>query len=151
MSAYIVEIDLIDGLLTYVKARAALTPQPLSDEDATMLGNALLAENYRSVFHRYQGRHGTTGRAPVYAFCIHPLGAELPPHAILKACDCLEYQSCETDDYDQTPAYRTLRCIKRLALIAAGLPEDTVRYTDADAYKTAPWGMIENPSRLHII
>jgi hypothetical protein len=40
----------------------------------------------------------------------------LNPVSILKLCDCLEYQSCETEDYNETVAYRLLNVIRRAAI-----------------------------------
>ncbi len=50
--------------------------------------------------------------------------------SILKMCDCLEYQSCETDDYGETLAFQLLDQIRREAIRA--LP----RYDDG------PWDFV---------
>jgi hypothetical protein len=98
--------------------------QKLTSGDAEAIAQILRAENIRSVCARY----GDDGAADApYRFRRVPLRA-LDPAAVLKSCDCLEYQSCETDDYHDTLAWRVLNAIRRLAI--GHLP----------GYEKAPWG-----------
>ena len=48
----------------------------------------------------------------------------LSPVAILKLIDSLEYQSCESDDYEQTVAYKSLQSIRKSAIHALEGYED---------------------------
>ena len=87
----------------------------------------LAAENARSVNYRYR-----TTDAPVEVsmreidqYHMHPLS----PVALLKAINCLDYQSCETDDWATTPARKLLNRIEAIAVRA--LP----------GYEAAPWGI----------
>lgn len=106
MSAYIVSYKHIDAILTAY----ATTPwtNGKTEEDLTKLGRLLLAENVRSVAHRY-GELPETSTATEYVF--KEQSKTLKPVAIIKLCDCLEYQSCETEDYYQTDAWVKLKSI----------------------------------------
>lgn len=48
---------------------------------------------------------------------------------VLKACDCYDYQSCETDDYHETTAAKLVDRIRKSAI--GKLP----------GYEDAPWGI----------
>lgn len=104
-------------------------------ELATLYADTLFQENIRSVRARYPNDKRDELPGP----CILPLhmvvGPEhfmhknwrIEPVAVLKMCDGLEYQSCETEDYRETLAYRLLNAIRRAAWQA--LP----------GYEDAPW------------
>jgi hypothetical protein len=53
----------------------------------------------------------------------------LRPEWVISCCDCLRYQSCETDDYEQTAAYKVLDAIRESAI------RQLVKLADA------PWGV----------
>lgn len=92
--------------------------------EAQRVARCLANENIRSVAYRYPssesgsrpGPHLKDGdiveAAAIYArhFIEHP--QKLNSAQIIKLCDCLDYQSCETDDWPQTQAYRQLQSIK---------------------------------------
>ncbi len=106
MSAYIVSYKHIDAILT---AYATTTwTNAKTEEDLTKLGRLLLAENVRSVAHRY-GELPETSRATEYVFKRQY--KTLKPVALIKLCEGLEYQSCETEDYYQTDAWVKLKWI----------------------------------------
>lgn len=104
-------------------------------ELATLYADTLFQENIRSVRARYPDDKRDSLPGP----CILPLHIVvksshfndcrwvLEPVAILKMCDGLEYQSCETEDWKETVAYRLLQAIRRAAIRA--LP----------GYEAAPW------------
>lgn len=104
-------------------------------ELATLYADTLFQENIRSVRARYPNDRRDDLPGP----CVLPLHIvvryehfahakwRLSPVAILKMCDGLEYQSCETEDWEQTVAYRLLQSIRRAAVRA--LP----------GYDKAPW------------
>ena len=77
-----------------------------SDEPAVLnMAKLLAAENVRSLRHRYpkdsyEAEEGTPDAAAIARWREAPLS----PGAMLKALACFDYQSCETDDYRQTPA-----------------------------------------------
>lgn len=89
--------------------------------------NALYLENVRSVLTRYPQDTFETAPGPLDKPKVIriPAGAVARPPienpvAILKLCDGLEYQSCETDDYRQTAAFALLNEIRGAAI--RGLP-----------------------------
>jgi hypothetical protein len=145
MSAFIVEISLIDALLTLIDDIAKEANQPLTRDDLDQLGYGLLFQNYRSVNHRYR-ENSTT---PAYRFCRHT--AMPGPVAIVKACDCLDYQSSETPDWETTAACKALARIKRLALVKAGFEPFSDAYRDHPDYEKSLWGMIANPNRPFLV
>lgn len=99
-----------------------------SVETAQAVARGLARENIRSVAHRYPedvsgGRPGPClhdaeieEAAAIYAahFVTHPQG--VAPIQIIKLCNSLDYQSCETDDWKETPAYRQNERIKNAAI-----------------------------------
>lgn len=102
---------------------------------ASIYADILYQENIRSVRERYPEDAWEEIPGPI----IKPLhiivcwkdedcGAmRLNPVAILKLCDSLQYQSCETENYEQTTAYKLLHAIRQAAIRA--LP----------GYDGAPW------------
>lgn len=53
----------------------------------------------------------------------------LSPIEVVKAVDCLAYQCCEVDEWDETDAARTLESIRGAAI------------TKVAGYDEAPWGI----------
>lgn len=95
---------------------------------ATRYAAILLAENVRSVRCRYADDIGDYDEIQISASDV--LGAApLQPVVILKLCNCLSYQSCESDDWETTNAYKLLQQIKDAAIRL--LP----------GYEDAPWGL----------
>lgn len=88
------------------------TPQSAAD--------CLMAENVRSVRARYEDadRSGMVAPADLEGFLPEEIEAapELTPLEALKACDCLEYQSCETEEYRASAAYWLLDAIRGRAI-----------------------------------
>ena len=105
------------------------------NELASLYADVLFRENIRSVRARYPNdkldelpgpndlpAHITiTGRDQ----CIAAL--RLKPVQVLKMLDCLEYQSCETENWEKTVAHTLLQDIRRAAI--RQLP----------GYDDAPW------------
>lgn len=87
-------------------------------------GQILWNENNRSVNFRYDEQEPD----PVYTFRPAPF-QNYTAVQIIKACDCLDYQSCETDDWKNTEAYAILHMIRERAIHA--LP----------GYEEAAWGI----------
>lgn len=83
-----------------------------TEEDRNRLGSLLWAENHLSVNYRY----GEIEPVPTY---IHQ--AVFSPDTVvrsvqtIKACHCLEYQSCEHPEYYESLACATLDAIVRAA------------------------------------
>jgi len=92
---------------------------------ATLYATILHNENIRSYNYRYQEKDGeaeitVTGRDAVKH-------SHAKAVTILKMCDCLEYQSCETPDYQESTAYQLVEAIRKAAIRC--LP----------GYDDAPW------------
>jgi hypothetical protein len=121
MSAYIVENDHIDALLSYaIKHNVRYSPEPSAPSveitafNATEIGRILLDENERSVRHRYPGDEDSTADSASYNFRRF---APLPEAMIiLKACDGFDYQACETDNYEQSVAAIIVNAIRGSAI-----------------------------------
>ena len=129
MSAFIVEDDLIDLLVTY--ATGGSPAVRLYDTDPQKLGELLVAENYRSVNFRYREQDAPHPyRWAFYSGIIDPV-------QVIKSCNCYDYQACETDDYRDTEAARLVEAIRSKAIRAA-LPK----------LEAAKWGAPPNPNRL---
>lgn len=75
------------------------------------LGEILMAENVRSVRSRYP--HMVPGDSPGYTY--RPV-SELKPDWVVKACDGLAYQSCETEDWRDSLACKILDAIRKSAV-----------------------------------
>jgi hypothetical protein len=76
---------------------------PVTEENADAFGQILADENCRS----YNARYSETVDALDYAFKLFPV--LLTPSELIKACHCLDYQSCETGDWPETAAAQILR------------------------------------------
>ena len=126
MSAFVVGHDHIDALLSYAIEHKLGYYDPIlkdrvyfTEANATDHGRALLKENERSVGHRYgetdptdmPGTIGQNSRNYVW----HQWEGKLTAVSILKACDCFDYQACETDDYEASGAYRIIDAIRGAA------------------------------------
>lgn len=138
MSAYIVEKHHIQYILaaiqspvicrhdfTYTRADGEHVRIAKGDFAATAaIGNILWQENARSVNYRYKEAYPAdklTARDISLSFDIQPL-------QLLRALDCLEYQSCETPDFADSEAFII---IKRLIKYA---------YQAIPGYSTSIWG-----------
>ena len=96
-------------------------------DNAEEVGRILLAENVRSVTHRYGGRldDDEQNAAALYRFAY--AGRPRSPVQLIKAVHCLDYQSCETEDWESSIAWRICQAI--LANATTKLP----------GYETAAW------------
>ena len=146
MSAFIVSHAHIDALLTFANEQGmreaigeSLYSNLLStnrDPSWTEIGKVLLRENTRSVLHRYPDC--TEGDAPGtegetvdnYTFTPFLQFDAVRHHEavwVLKACDCFDYQACETDDYYETVARKIIQAIRNRAI------------SEVPGYDNAPW------------
>jgi len=70
----------------------------------------LFAENVKSVNYRYKESSDTTG------IVYDPFAPSLRPIEVIKACDCLAYQSCEDPEWEESLACKLLKEIQRCAI-----------------------------------
>ena len=153
MSAYICDPRTIDYLVTWATQRRDLSvylgedyPETRYDARARSgarlnlrnltpneLGQILLDENVRSVSARYphdarQNLPGPVNNAYAFDYKFQPVRHQLAAW-VVKSCDCVKYQSCETDDYEDTLAYKVLQAIR----------ESAIHHLTVDA----PWGVTD--------
>ena len=138
MSAFVVSTAHIDTIVSAaidLELFAARTDhgtlERVCPETASAFGKMLLAENVRSVVHRYHLTH--SAEACDYAELVETYAFKyrscVQAGTAAKALDCFDYQSCETDDYEKSLAYAfTCRMAKALNKHLAG-------------YEAAPWGI----------
>lgn len=136
MSAFIVSNDHIDALLSYCLRQAYTVSyynpesgrrHPINYETAEEVGRILLDQNVRSVDHRYGGRIDDDMRNAAANYRFQYYWPHLKAVEVISAVHCLEYQSCETDDWEGSLAWRICQAIKAEAI--SNLP----------GYREAPW------------
>lgn len=76
------------------------------------VGQKLLNENYRSVNYRYDKRQDPLD------FRLASLNRQYSPIEIIKACDCYDYQACETTDWKDTEAHAIVKMLRERAICA---------------------------------
>lgn len=126
MSAFIVEDAHIDALVTFAVSGQRISTFRKSPDE---IGQTLVNENWRSVNYRYK----TTDTAPVYQHAHY--AQPLTIVEVLKACDCYEYQACETTDYNDSEAANLIHAIRKKAI------------REMPGYQEAPWGIETNSTR----
>ena len=72
--------------------------------DARYIANVLHNQNLRSVNARYGDDNDTE-------IAFERFAPDLTPVQVIKAVNCLDYQSCETDDWPETEAYAICQAI----------------------------------------
>ena len=120
MSAFMVSHTHISALLNFAIRHRVNYSLPggsrveISVPNATRIGRDLLAENNRSIHARY----GDDESAHVnsYAYSANPKFEKLDAADIIQACDCFDYQACETDDYKESLAYLIVDRIRSAAV-----------------------------------
>lgn len=120
MSAFVVSDNHINVLLTFaIIKRASYYWRPaqarmqISADNADQIGQILLEENFRSVNYRYSDSE------PPHRYQYQRVRSDnYSAVDVLKAVNCLDYQSCETPDWPDTHAYAILDGIKDRAIRA---------------------------------
>lgn len=116
MSAYIVDEHHINALVNFGRSERVTVWDKQRDlmhdfwKDYIMLGQVLVDENYKSVNYRY--REHTTP----YVYVFHYDTKPRTPVQILKAINCLEYQSCGHPEYYSSLAYDILQNLVHSAI-----------------------------------
>ena len=114
MSAFIVSDKHINTLVTFAGHRNVVAYYGNPTRSISVAGNEqasaelLLAENTRSVNYRYKEECPVTPITFEFIDGVNAVG-------ILKACDGLAYQSCETADWEQTDAFALIEAIRSRA------------------------------------
>lgn len=133
MSAFIVSKEHIDAIITYAidnkisvysiskKTRLYLT----QIENANFVGQTLYTENFRSVNHRYRENE----QVETYLFTRYKGTLTLTFPIFVKLLHCLEYQSCEHEEWETSEAKHFIS-----EFISSGCRE-------LPGYEEAPWGL----------
>lgn len=97
------------------------------NEDSTWIKAAriLYHENERSICARYKDAKRFAFEESSYA---NPLVRPITPVEAIKACDCYDYQACETRDYRDTLARALVDMVRSAAV------------TSLPGYEQAKWG-----------
>jgi len=131
MSAYIMSEQDINELVNYFVNATASTQlwipvrgqyNYLTRDNAQQVAQILYSENVRSVDARYNETNVTD-------FNYKPSYNTVSDKEVAKLIDSLEYQSCETDDYYTTEAYRMI-CNMRKNLLQRVFAEE-VEYSSS--------------------
>lgn len=129
MSAFVCSKKHVAALANYAVAKKVwLGGKSAGPGDFKAIYETLAAENVRSVCHRYDD-----DKPENYADFVNARGVKpeviVDPVSIIKLAQCLDYQSCETDDWKDTQACRILKGVIAAAIDA--LP----------GYQEAPWAI----------
>ncbi len=141
MSAYMVDDAHIDALVDIAKQftrpgpavyrykfywaaqRNPFRSHSLDDQTEAAIGRMLLAENARSVGHRYREVQDPAALTYVY----RPTKRTYTPAQALMAIRGYEYQACETDDWDQSEAHDFCRALFR-RVVDVAIPQNDMDY-----------------------
>ena len=129
MSAFIVDPEHVAALVRfYAGTRASQLEHDPERHDVSWeetCANRLYAENVRSVNHRYED--STPDEPIVFTSRQISTARRLTPVEAIKACHCLEYQSCEHPEWKESRACALLHRILRVAI------------NELPGYEEAPW------------
>jgi len=117
MSAFVCSKNHIAAVANYAASKGVwLGTGSAKPEDFGRIYKTLAEANVRSVCHRYEDddteNYADVLRAPRRAVSSHSAVE------IIKLCDCLDYQSCEVDDWRESDACRLLNNIRSAAINA---------------------------------
>lgn len=151
MSAFICDQEHIKQLALYAApvGRRAIHPEyfrhpdlktladPTIDWTAnsviTFYANILYRENFRSVGARYPEDAKASEADTITITRSDVRDDALSAVDIISMCNCLEYQSCETDDWESTAAYELLAAIRKKAISALpGMDDAYWEYTKSE-------------------
>ena len=134
MSCFVVPDFHVSALVAYA-IRAGVIPDALSPD---ALAHELASANRAAFAERYQGRYQDD--VDPFGGLDRSAGADLAPVAIVKACDCLDYQASDWTGWDASEAAAHLAAIRATAQAAClggrYYPEPL---STLDGYDAAPW------------
>jgi len=126
MSAFLVNDKHINALLTYAKRPQYQAPSYYYHngnrrtfyDNLDLIGQILINENYKSLQARYGEPQGDNSEFEPheYKFEGYPYSM-LSPVRVIKACDCYNYQACETGEaYYKSEAHSIIEAIRERAI-----------------------------------
>ena len=112
----------------------------LVDATASTVGAMLLAENARSVGHRYDEDELAVELEQAGLYEFSRLGGRPHPVLVLKAISCYEYQACEHPGWRDSEAQVFCDALRDVAIRALPGYDDAPAWEvrDADAWKWRP-------------
>ena len=123
MSAFIVSDSHLDYLCAALVAYQVSVPwddgtfrrshDPRDDADLQAMRDALEAENVTSVNYRYRI---SPGESVAHRRAVRHVNRPIDPVQVMKACQCLEYQSCEHPGWPDSFAKRVLEFLNSAAI-----------------------------------
>jgi hypothetical protein len=139
MSCFVVPDFHVSALVAYA-IRAGALPAGVSPD---AVAHELASANRAAFAERYEGRY--QDEVDPFAGLDRSAGVDLAPVAIVKACDCLEYQASDWTAWRESEAAAHLAAI-RAAAQAACMGGRYLPDLDPDAvpgYRSAPWCLDE--------
>ena len=134
MSCFIVSDYHISALVAWaVRQGVALDASP--DAVAHMLASA----NRCAFSDRYAGRYDA--ELVPFGGLDRSAGADLGPVAIVKACDCLDYQASDWSRWDDSDAFGYMVAIRRAAVALADPAGVATSGRALPGYDAAPWAL----------
>jgi hypothetical protein len=134
MSCFVVPDFHVSALVAYA-IRAGIVPDAVSPD---ALAHELASANRSAFSERYAGRYDS--ELVPFGGLDRSAGADLAPVAIVKACDCLDYQASDWTAWDASEAAAHLAAIRATAQAAClggrYYPEPL---STLDGYDAAPW------------
>lgn len=116
------------------------------DASPDAVAHVLASANRRAFSERYQGRHDS--ELVPFVGLDRSAGADLAPVAIVKACDCLDYQACDWSLWNDSDAFGYLVAIRRAAVALADPTSWTASASGRalPGYDAAAWSL-DRPER----
>ena len=139
MSCFIVSDYHVSALVAWAIRQGADAALNL-DASPDAVAHELASANRAAYSERYQGRDP----CDPFGGLDRSAGAELQPVAIVKACDCLDYQASDWSSWEGSDANRHLAAIRRAAVALAKWPAGASTNSRAlPGYDAAPWHLDE--------
>ena len=107
------------------------------DASPDAVAHELASANRAAFNERYGGRYASD--AAPFGGLNRSAGAELLPVAIVKACDCLDYQASDWSTWEGSDANRHLAAIRRAAVALADPAGVATSGRALPGYDAAPW------------
>lgn len=136
MSCFVVPDHHVSALVAWA-IRQGLDLDASPDSVAHVLASA----NRRAYSERYQGRYDS--ELVAFGGLDRSAGADLAPVAIVKACDCLDYQASDWSRWNDSDAFGYLVAIRRAAVALADPAAVAASGRALPGYDSAPWCLDE--------
>jgi hypothetical protein len=136
MSCFVVSDYHVSALVAWA-IRQGVTFDASPDAVAHMLASA----NRCAFSDRYAGRFDA--ELLPFGGLDRSAGAELLPVAIVKACDCLDYQASDWSRWDDSDAFGYMVAIRRAAVALADPAGVATSGRALPGYDAAPWSLDE--------